>query len=184
MKTRITVICAIAFLLCTLSAGAQEKHLVRLGWGDALYETLVFHPADGTSAHTYSGHWFADYQYQLTPLISLGGQADFQSICWTKNGSRVKNFDLCILPTVRFTWLRKEWVRLYSGAGIGVLVAWDNAGGKDLAPALNINSIGVQVGKGHWSGSVDLGLMAALKGTDRIYMFGSRLLSVSVNYRW
>ena len=184
MKTKKTILCVLVFLLCMFSAGAQYKHLVRVGWGDVLYEKLVFHPTDGTSAHTYSGHWFADYQYQITPLVSVGGQADFQSICWTKDNARVRNYDLCILPTVRFTYFRREWVRLYSGVGLGALVTWDNAGGKDMAPALNLNSIGVQVGKGHWCGSVDLGLMAALKGTNRIYMFGSRLVSVSVNYRW
>ena len=184
MKTKKTILCVLVFLLCMFSAGAQYKHLVRVGWGDVLYEKLVFHPTDGTSAHTYIGHWFADYQYQITPLVSVGGQADFQSICWTKDNARVRNYDLCILPTVRFTYFRREWVRLYSGVGLGALVTWDNAGGKDVAPALNLNSIGVQVGKGHWSGSVDLGLMASLKSANLIYMFGSRLVSVSVNYRW
>ena len=40
------------------------------------------------------------------------------------------------------------------------------------------------MGKDHWGGSLELGALNALMGKDRIYMLGSRLISVSVNYRW
>lgn len=177
----------ILILACTaLSAAAQQKkHLVRLGWGDSTFETLVFYPSAGKSAFSYSGHIFADYHYSFTPVVSVGGQLDWQAICWNQeDNSRLRNFDFCIIPDVRFTYFRREWVRLYSGVGIGLLCAWDNAGGREAAPVFNLNPIGVQVGKGHWCGALDLGFMAALKGVNHIYMFGSRLISVSVNYRW
>lgn len=177
----------ILLLLVGSICGAQEtgyRHLVRVGWGDALFEKLVFHPAAGTSAYSYSGHFFADYHYSLTPVVSVGVQADYQRIYWNENGVRSRNYDLCIMPTVRFTWMRKEWVRLYSGLGLGMLVAWDNAGDKDNSMALNLNSIGIQVGKGHWCGSLDLGFLMAAQNPNRVFMFGSRLLSVSLNYRW
>ena len=176
------------FLLVYTLCGAQEtgpRHLARLGWGDMLFETLAFHPGENTSHYGYTGHFFADYHYQLSRRVSVGAQVDFQGIFWTENKTfRSRNYDLCLLPQARFTWMNKEWVRLYSGLGAGLLFAFDNAGGHAFAPVFHLNTLGIQVGKGHWCGSVDLGLMASLNDLNRIYLFGSRLLSVSVNYRW
>lgn len=174
----------ITLLFTCFLAGAQEKHLVRLGWGDSLFESLVFHPSDETKDYSFSGHYFTDYQYSVTKVFSVGIQADFQSICWTQNSRRSRNFDLTLMPTMRFTWLRSEWVRLYSGLGAGVLFAFDNAGGKAFAPAFCLSPIGIQLGKTNWCGSLDLGGLVALKDRERIYMLGSRLVSVSVNYCW
>ncbi|MBP3203286.1 MAG: hypothetical protein J6M31_06770 [Bacteroidales bacterium] len=177
----------IALISCTL-CGAQEKsprHLVRLGWGDMLFETLAFHPTGNTSGYGYTGHVFADYHYSLTRVVSVGAQIDFQGIFWTEDASRrSRNYDLCILPSARFTWLDKPWVRLYSGLGAGVLFAFDNAGEHAALPVFNLNSIGVQIGKGRWSGFIDLGFMVAIKNVSQVYMVGSRLVSVGVNYRW
>ena len=182
---RILLLIALA-LTTAFSAQGQDKYLVRVGAGDSLFESLVFHPAAGTSHYTYSGHWFADFHYKLTRVISVGGQLDWQSICWDReeDAFRSRNYDLTILPTVRFTWLNRKWVRLYSGLGAGLLIAFDNEGGREFAPAFNLNSIGIQFGDGPWCGSVDLGFMVALRGTGKVYMLGSRLLSVGVNYRW
>lgn len=175
----------LTILLTIPAVCARGQHLVRMGWGDSLFESLAFHPANGTSAYTYTGHIFADYHYSITPFFSVGGQLDFQSICWTTaQNLRSRNYDLSILPTVRFTWLRRKWIRLYSGLGAGLLFAFDNAGGRDFLPVFNLNSIGIQFGDGPWCGSVDLGFMVALRGTGKVYMLGSRLLSVGVNYRW
>lgn len=184
MKRFLTVL---LFLIPVLSWSQESgtRHLARLGWGDMLFETLAFHPQENTSRYGYTGHLFADYHYTLTQVISVGGQVDFQGIFWTEDNSfRSRNYDLCILPSARFTWLNKEWVRLYSGVGLGLLFAFDNAGGHGIAPVFNLNSIGVQVGNGHWCGSADLGFMVSLNNLNRIYMFGSRLVSVGVNYRW
>ena len=176
------------FLLSSGHLAAQEvpsRHLVRLGWGDCLFEALAFHPASGTSAYNYSGHYFADYRYSLTRVISVGVQADFQSVCWTEeNGHRLRNYDLSLMPCVRFTWLHTPWVRLYSGLGGGMLYAFDNSGGKDFVPVFDVNPVGIQLGKTRWCGSLDLGFMTAVKDIQNIYMAGSRLVSVSVNYCW
>ena len=176
------------FLLIYSLCGAQEtgtRHLARLGWGDMLFETLAFHPGENTSHYGYTGHIFADYHYQLTKRVSLGAQVDFQGIFWTEGQkTRSRNYDLCILPSARFTWMNREWVRLYSGLGAGLLFAFDNVGGHKFAPVFNLNTIGLQIGNGPWCGSLDLGFMASLSNLNQIYMFGSRLVSVSVNYRW
>ncbi|MBQ9661163.1 MAG: hypothetical protein IJV37_07920 [Bacteroidales bacterium] len=192
------------FLLLLLSVPGRgqdpSRHQVRLGWGDMLFETIAFHPS---STHRYpaapqmdyplaekrdlgyTGHIFAEYRYQFTPLVSIGMLADFQGIFWTtETHFRSRNYDLTLLPNVRFSYFNREWVRLYSGLGAGLTVAFDNERHAEFAPALNLNFLGVQVGKGHWSGSAELGFMAALSDASRVYMLGSRLLSVSVNYCW
>ena len=54
----------------------------------------------------------------------------------------------------------------------------------EAAFAFNVNLIGIQVGAGHWYGALDLGMMNAFAGETRIYMLGSRLVSLSINYAW
>ena len=181
MKKAIIIL---TLLLSAATAGAQEKHLFRLGYGDSLFEKMAFHDSDITSDYKYSGHIFTDYHYSLTKVTSVGIQADFQSICWTEKNMRSRNYDFSVMPTVRFTWMRSSWVRLCSGLGAGVLFAFDNAGGREFAPVFDLKGIGVQIGKTHWCGSVDFGFMAAVKNMNHIYMMGSRLVSVSVNYRF
>lgn len=163
---------------------AQDKNLLRIGWGDPLFEQLVFYPAAGASDHCYTGHIFADYRRSLGKVVSVGAEVDFLSVSWTQDGRRTRNYDLSVLPTVRFTWLDREWVRLYSGLGAGALFAWNNSDAREVLPVFDVNTIGIQVGKGHWCGSVDLGFMAALKNVNHIFMAGSRLVSVGLNYRW
>lgn len=201
MKIKHGIIVAAALLVLSLSCGAQTpKHEVRLGWGDMLFETMAFHPSSTHDYPTgkptgypyqenrdygYTGHIFAEYRYHFSSLFSLGMQADFEGIFWTREtGFRSRNYNLTFLPNVRFTYFRREWVRLYSGIGAGLLVAFDNEHHTEAAPALDLNLFGIQVGKGPWSGSVQLGLLAALKSGNEIYMLGSRLFSISVNYNW
>ncbi len=181
------ILIAVLLLVSTVCSAQdlQSKHLVRLGYGDALFEKLVFYPSAGTSDYAYTGHLFADYQYSFTRVVSVGAQLDFQGIFWTtEEKTRSRNYDLCLIPTLRFTWLHTSWVRLYSGLGGGVLMAFDNAGNTEFAPVFDLKPVGIQLGKTHWCGSLDLGFMAAMKSVNRIYMAGSRLVSVSVNYRW
>lgn len=202
MKTRHEIILTATLLLLAATGSAQtpSRHEVRLGWGDMLFETMAFHPSSThqfpagrpagfpykeTRDYGYTGHIFAEYRYHFSKLFSLGMQTDFEGIFWTtETGFRSRNYNLTLLPNVRFTYFRREWVRLYSGLGAGLLVAFDNERHAEAAPALNLNFLGVQVGRGPWSGSVELGLMAALKSGNDIYMLGSRLVSISVNYNW
>lgn len=183
---RFILITLLLLFLGPLNGRAQERHLVRLGMGDWLFEALAFHPTDKTSDYAYTGHYFADYQYYLTDLLSVGAQADIQGIFWTETQDkrRSRNYDLTLMPTVRFTWLHTPWVRLYSGMGAGVLFAFDNDRSLEVAPAFDFKPIGIQLGKTHWCGSLDFGFMASMKNVNHIYFFGSRLVSVSVNYRW
>ena len=215
MKRILLVVCLLA---ATLVAGAQPatdlsmRHQVRIGWGDALFETLTFGntkphlypnpqalPEDFSISEKYNssctGHLFLEYGYRLSKLVRVGGQLDAEGIFWEEGnfdrnhkligaGKKVRNYNIVVMPTVRLEYLHKGIVTLYSGAGLGMLVALDNAGGSAFSPAFNLNAIGVQLGWGHFSGSVELGAMLALSGGNKVYMLGSRLASVSFNYAW
>lgn len=212
MKKLILSISLLACLQIVAAAGNPPmRHSVRVGWGDMLFETLAFHPSapeqynpsllpsdylsTRTSGYGYTGHIFGEYMYSLSSLISLGVQTDFEGIFWKegtydRNGTaaggvkNVNNYNLTLLPTMRFTYFRSEWVSLYSGFSLGLLMAFDNQGQFELAPALDLNFIGVRVGNGPWGGFLNLGALNALRGANDIYMFGSRLVSVGVNYTW
>lgn len=160
---------------------ATSRHLVRVGWGDMLFESLAF-PSAGRDrgGKGYTGHLFGEYQYQWTKVVSVGAQLDFQGI-FTPD---MNNYDLTFLPTVRFTYLRTRMVQMYSGVGAGLLFAFDNCGGAELAPALNLNLVGLMLGDGPLTIGFELGLLNALTGAQKVYMAGSRLFSLSLNYQF
>lgn len=188
------------------------RHSFRIGWGDMLYETMAFRPKligtwpnpdalpDNYSHFEtfdfgYTGHLFAEYQYRLTKVTSLGIQADVEGIFWKEGvfdkyhnlmlpAKSVRNWDLTLLATARFTYFDRPWMRLYSGLGVGALFAFDNDGGFGAAPAFNLNWIGVEVGKGQWGGTFELGALNALANTRTIYQVFSRIFSASFYYKW
>ena len=211
MKKLITIAFAACLSVVCLAGNPPSRHSVRVGWGDMLFETLVFHPSakgtynpdalpgdfrsKGTYDYGYTGHIFADYLYSFTDVVSAGVQTDFEGIFWkvasrdaagtvVSDPVRVNNYNLCILPSVRFTYFRSEWVDIYSGLSVGLLMAFDNQRQFELAPAFNLNLVGVRVGKGHWGGTAEIGLLNALKGGNDVFMVGSRIISVGVNYTW
>lgn len=202
------------FLAVPVSAAQPEKprQQFRLGWGDMMFEAFAFHastpgtfptpealPANYVMPekfdYSYTGHIFAEYLYRFTQVVSVGFQADIEGIFWkegsfdryhnlTEPSRKVNNWDLVLMPTVRFTYFEKPIVRLYSGLGTGVLFALDNQGDSKVAPAFNLNWIGVEVGKGHWGGTAELGMLNALTGAYTIYLSGARTISFSVYYKW
>ncbi len=116
------------------------RHSVRIGWGDMMFETMAFRPKligtwpnpdalpDNYSHFEtfdfgYTGHLFAEYQYRLTKVTSLGIQADVEGIFWKEGvfdkyhnlmlpAKSVRNWDLTLLATARFTYFDRPWVRL------------------------------------------------------------------------
>lgn len=190
----------------------SKRHQVRIGWGDAIFESYAFGnttphvypnpqalPEDYSVSERYNsggtGHLFFEYGYRFSKLVCVGGQIDAEGIFWEEGnfdryhqligtGKKVRNYNIVVMPVVRLEYLHKGIVTLYSGAGAGLLAALDNAGDSAFSPAFNLNFVGVQLGWGHWSGGVELGAMLGISGGNKIYMLGSRLLSVSLNYAW
>lgn len=211
------VLCAAVPSLCRAAEVSTFKkdftrHEVRIGWGDMLFETLAFHdspehlwpdPEDISPLysvlekhhHTYTGHFFAEYQYSFLHWLSLGFQADFEGIFWQETTydrfheavsgtSRSRNYNMALMPTLRFTFFRSQWVNLFAGLGGAVNIAFDNRHAVELAPAFHLNLLGMAVGNRNWFGTVELGLMGAMKNSRTIYMLGTRFMAVSFGYRF
>ena len=155
----------------------NRRNEIRIGWGDQLFESLVWH------------HWF-----------SLGAMVDMSEVGWdivTRNGQGTelardkKNYfyNLVIMPTVRFTYFHHPNVNIYSGLGIGM----DINGGTEvdgkgrhtaLGAAVNFTLVGVSANYDRWFCAFDLGGMYALKNANAIYMASSRIMNVSIGARF
>lgn len=207
MKNSIIWIALMVMASVSLSAAEKKSevawdgrlHELRIGWGDALFEEAEKYefPAIGRpniEPRYLTGHLFCEYQYSWNRWCSTGMQLDYEQMGWhdkRENPRREHNYwNVTILPTVRFTYYRHPWVSLYSGIGIGMTI---NGGTeKDLVskkttvlyPNLNLNLFAVQVGQKGFFGTFELGAMFSLLGGNNIVMAGSRLMSVSVGYRF
>lgn len=210
-------------LLCVVgvaSAKAESKndrlfmkHELRVGWGDQLFESLVWHepvvtivtmPADRKFLYKedllYSQHVFLEYQYRFNHWFGLGGMLDGSGVEWsdvTRNGqgvelSRVEGchfYNLVLMPTARFTYVHHANVNLYSGLGAGMCVNGGtevDAKGHHLAvaPALNFTVLGLSVNYKQVFLSVEYGGMYAFRDKNTVYMAKSRMLAASLGVRF
>lgn len=207
------LLCAVPFF----SLRAQEKvfaNEVILGVGDPLSECLYyradphqdysFYNPDVTylekQNYRHVPHFYLEYYRNLLPWLAVGAQVDVGSFYWTnvyyRGGSntpvescRQKNFNISILPAVRFAYMRKDHVRLYSALRPGLTIntgsEMDYKGRYTAAGfGIDITWIGVSYMSGPWFGSFELGLMAALGDVNSIFMAGSKLMSLSFGYRF
>ena len=192
-------------------APVDMPHYLRVGWGDQLFETLIWRdlghqndlPQDYEAKYDenfrYTQHWFVEYLYRLNYRYSFGLLMDYSGVVWDnvlRNGKgeelgREANrefHNIAIVPTVRFSYKRYEYVSLYSAIGAGLNI---NTGtetdykGREtvVAPAINITLLGVSVGKGRWYGALELGGMLSFNSAEEVYMLGSRIMTASVGVR-
>lgn len=181
-----------------------HPHEIRLGYGDPLFETLVWHNSaavdygKGTENYRFTGHIMLEYQYRFNYWFSFGAQVDYQQVLWDETeyilGEKAVYpnhyfYDISLIPTMRFTYYHNYWVNLYSALGAGLLVN----GGTEVdikgrhvafAPVINGTLLGVSVGKEYFFGSLELGAMTSLLNANTIYMVGSRLITASVGVRF
>lgn len=192
---------------------AKAKHEVRIGWGDQMFESVMWHnpqyiinnmPESATygykERYRYTQHIFAEYQYRPLKWLGVGGMLDFSGFIWDSNLRNGKgelitslknqtNFNVVIMPTVRFSYCNINYFSMYSGLGIGLDI---NTGSETdgfgrhtvCAPAFNLTLVGASVNYEQWFLNVELGAMAAMRGMNYVYMLGSRLVSVSVGLRF
>lgn len=146
-------------VLCTfsLSSLAESRddmfampNELRIGWGDQLFETLVWHdpvtktiipnnpilsPQDYREVYKenykYGQHLFLEYQHRFNHWFSLGGMMDGSGFSWNlvrRDGTgkeldrsgREYCYNLVLMPTVRFTYFWHDNVNIYSGLGFGM----------------------------------------------------------------
>ena len=134
-----------------------------IGFWSALGGSLSHKPVDMNLCGNYSIH----YYYQVKPWCQVGIKTMVES-------ARVKHYSdtlrtritsvdhyalLSVMPSVRFTYLNRPWVRLYSGVDLGCAYLWSGTtnynGGKagekskdnNFLFAFNVTAFGVNVGK-------------------------------------
>lgn len=153
-----------------------------------------------------AGHFFLEYQYQLTPLISVGMEVDYMSMVLRTQWYNGYNDPLkehpyehlhhfTLMPTVRFTYYCQRVLSLYSALGVGYAFysdspkSWsfqtDRQRPHNHGMALNVTALGISLGGKHWFFEVELGSFqswafnAANNG-----LYGSRLVSVAAGCRF
>lgn len=191
----------------------QQRHEVRLGWGDQLFESLMWHNPTNIATtmpvdwqHTYREdfkhrqHIWMEYQWRYLEWISFGAMYDMSEVGWsevTRNGAgtelsrsdRKFFYNLVLMPTVRFTYFFHPYVNLYSGLGFGMDINGgtevNGLGHKtDVGMAINITLIGVSANYERWFMAFDLGGLTALKNKNTVFMAASRMINFSVGARF
>ena len=191
----------------------QWKSELRFGWGDQLFETLMWHkptsiittmPDTWTKTYhenySYNQHLWIEYQYYYAYWFSLGGLVDLSEVGWndvTRNGAGIETnvserkyfYNAVVMPTIRFTYISHPNVHLYSGLGLGMDINGgtepNSKGNKtEIGLAANITFIGVSANFSRCFFSFDFGGMLALRDKNTIYMAMSRIMSVGFGVRF
>lgn len=143
--------------------------------GSFFYGTIGFFTALGGSIGHQAvdmnlyGHYNLHYYYQVAPWCQVGvkGSTECAKITRFSDTLRtsVTSIDryaiITLMPSVRFTYLNRPWVRLYSGLdlGCGYLASdsrsgksseSDDSAGSNFLFAFNVTAFGVNVGKGFY----------------------------------
>ena len=191
----------------------ERRHEVSVQIGDMLMETMTWQNQphgnytgvgneysrfQEDTNYRYTPHLGVGYQYRINKWLGVGMQIDFQHTSWDRLWFNNKNqevdrskenfYNLCFLPTARFTYLRTKYVNLFSSIGLGLDINGgsedDGMGHKTVATlAFNVGAIGVSANYGQWFASFELGCLCAFTNPNMIYMAGSRLFTLAIGYR-
>jgi len=190
-----------------------HRNEMRIGWGDQLFETLMWHkPTHFTSSmpttyrqvyhenYIYSQHIWLEYQYRFNHWLGLGAMFDGSGVSWTdvtrdgagKEVSRDPGhcfFNIVIMPVVRFTYFHHPNVNLYSAIGVGMDINGgtevDGLGRNTLVgAAVNVTVFGVSANYQRWFWTVDFGGLTALRNPNTIFMAASRIINVGFGVRY
>ena len=216
--TRLIVLLALSCAVFSVQAETKWDHIthrneLRIGWGDQLFETLMWHNPTSivksmptTYSQTYHEdyryfqHLWIEYQWRFTHWFSMGAMADGSAVKWddvTRNGQGVEIgrdpghyfYNIIVMPTIRFTYFHHPNVNLYSGLGIGVDInsgTETNTKGQytDFGAAVDVTVFGVSANYDRWFMTVDFGGMTAFKNSQAIYLAASRMINVSIGARF
>ena len=210
----ILLLCAAAALHAeTRDDMINTRNELRLGWGDQLFETLMWHnplnvaitmPETYTAIYhedyRYRQHLWLEYQWRLYYWLSLGLMTDFSEVGWSdviRNGKGVELqrsngkyfYNVVFMPTVRFIYFHHPNVNIYSGLGIGMDINGGtelNADGVDtqLGLALNITAVGFSFNYQRWFMAFDFGGLTALQSKDVVFLAASRICNISIGARF
>ena len=125
-----------------------------------------------------------EYYYHVNSVVGIGGYAAYTGTyrdlydVWKDNNNGVvhknncgkaRHHNLSFIPTLKFDWLRREHIGLYSKAGVGITIMNEtqkddkNSNGIDksetsVIPNIQLTFIGCEAGNQTWRGFAELGL--------------------------
>lgn len=141
-----------------LATGYYSEDTWLYGYGNENMGYGVDMPVWLTMGAEY-GRWFREWLYLGGSFVWTGGFAK----CYDyDNYQRVGTYsfnNFTLMPIVRFAWLRRGIVQLYSSLGVGVqYCAYDYFSSRDwmLNAAYDVTFFGVSVGR-KWFGYMDIG---------------------------
>lgn len=157
--------------------------------------------ATKSEIHT-SGHIFAEYQYRVNQCVGVGAELDYLGTWknyteydgyghWTRNYRDGANY-WSIIPKVRFTYMRREHIRMYSSIGLGMTIRSDlNPRGcgykrmpSDVSGTFDLTFWGFSAGGEHVYGSFELGTTSSFGPETGITMVLTRLMRFGIGYRF
>lgn len=162
-------------LLACVSVQAQDKtpqHEVAISYG---YPTIAFAPRNtvgvcGDFAETWYcnerefGPMSLEYYYRLSPLLGVGGFFTLINIkqdIEEKDGKVIGDYTeryYSIMPSIKVSWLRGEYIALYSKAALGICLNPETTKGADsqgvkvdrtehhVGPMYHLTLLGLEVG--------------------------------------
>ena len=203
MKRILVIICALSVCFCqSLSAQKQHSDLYNEIGVDAGPASLVggfiygsvgfFSAIGGGLSHKpvdmkYHGNYGLHYYYQVKPWCQVGVKFTVESMRLIHYSDTLrttitrvdKDVLFALMPSVRFTYLNRPWVRLYSGVDVGCGYLWsgttsyeskdegeEGSKNKNFLFAFNVTAFGVNVGKKFY------GLFELNAGYDAIVKVG------------
>lgn len=164
--------------------GIGDPALLFLTVGEVRFETYNPHDFDYITADNwFNGEYVntlalaapslnLEYRYRFAKWFWFGGAFSFTPIAkvWENHEKGYKftchTYHISIMPSVRFSWLNKKYITLYSGLSAGCLIS---TGGK-FSPEENVayqmtevhfagqlTAVGIQGGK-NWYGFAEVGV--------------------------
>ena len=125
-----------------------------IGFWSALGGSLSHKPVEMNLCGNYSIH----YYYQVKPWCQVGIKTTvegakntrFSDTLHTSVSSIDRYLLISVMPSVRFTYLNRPWVRLYSGVDLGLGIfgtEGNDSSSGDFLFTFNVTAFGVNVGK-------------------------------------
>lgn len=141
----------IAYSALTASMEYTTDHWWNPHWDDAysVGDYVVGSPSWLTFG-VEGGRWYKDWLYFGGALVWSGGFSGIYDYSAYKRVDTYSYNSYSLLPVVRFAWLRRGIVQLYSGLGFGLSVAHfdrPTSVGVDVNAAFDVTFIGISVGR-------------------------------------
>lgn len=213
MKKQLPIVLLMMCLIVPIAAHAESKenrlvhrHEVRIGYGDPMYETMRWKdepnklgvPMNARQDYRYTGHIYGEYMYRVNTWLGVGAQVDFGATTFKYNRYELDAegnqflassdpryfYDVCLMPSVRFTYFHHDWVNLYSGVQLGLGIHADYKGRSECGAAFGLTALGLSVGKEHLFGTVEFGGLSNIQSLTAIYTLWTKWFNVSIGYRF